>query len=69
MTSNYERKTKKSKFTEAQIVFSIKQSETGTGEPEDLQEAGYWYSDLLPVEKEVWRLRDDRTSGTPSAQG
>lgn len=49
---------KKSKFTEAQIVFALQQSETEGERPGDLSEDGDQQGDVLQLEKKFggWRV-------------
>lgn len=47
---------KKSRFTEEQITFAMRQAEGGVPSGDDLPEAGHQQTDVLPVETEVCRL-------------
>ncbi len=63
---------KKSKFTEAQIIFAIKQSETGTRVEEvcrkmGISEATFYNRSGGPLEEKVWRFGGVRTAQASAA--
>ena len=46
---------KKSKFTDEQIAFALKQAEMGTAVSEICRKMGISGRDFLQVEKQIWR--------------
>lgn len=46
---------KKSKYSEEQIAFALRQTETGTAGGRGLPEAWDHRADVLPLEAQVWR--------------
>ncbi|WP_461095974.1 transposase [Spirosoma luteolum] len=64
---------KKTKFTEAQIVFALRQADTGTVVAEvcrkmGISEATFYNWIGSPKRKEIWRTRGSRTSSASSAR-
>ncbi len=62
---------KKTKFTEAQIIFALRQADTGTVVAEvcrkmGISEATARAAPLLQLEKEVWRSGRSRASAAPT---
>ncbi len=53
---------KKTKYTEEQIAFALKQAETGTPVQEVIRKMGNFRADLLQLEEEVRRVGIIRTS-------
>ena len=48
---------KKSRFTDEQIAFALRQAETGTPVPEVIRKMGICEPDLLPLEEALRRFR------------
>jgi hypothetical protein len=51
---------RKSRFTEEQIAFALKQAETGTPVAEVIRRNGRFGADLLPVEEALQRPEHDK---------
>ena len=59
---------KKSRYTEEQIAFALKQAETGTPVAEVIRRMGS-RSRLLPLEESVWRAGRRRAAAGEAARG
>ena len=60
---------KKSRYTEEQIAFALKQAETGTPVAEVLRRMGDLGADLLPLEEALRRARYGRVATSQAARG
>ena len=60
---------KKSRYTEEQIAFALKQAETGTPVAEVIRRMGGIRADVLPLEEGVWRAGCGRVAAGEAARG
>ena len=60
---------KKSRFTEEQIAFALKQAETGTPVAEVAAPDGHHRADILPLEEALRRFGHGRTAAAEAARG
>jgi putative transposase len=53
---------KKSRFTESQIAFALKQAETGTKVDEICRQMGVFQANFFQLKEKVWRFGDLRVT-------